>query len=284
MEANKVPVVISGHDHHDYLSVVTSPDGEHHVHQLITQSDSSKFYNPKTPASAKDVPIQQDLGRIGYYIFTVDGTQVTIDYYGDTTGGGYYGPNGGSFDFVKMSTVTYNLNGLDPIVAQGGSYSTISDDTTKAFAMEHGFKGTSMSILSGTNGDTSTTNYGKPISKDVTTSWAKAERGLAGDILTLGGMSMLPGDETDQYVLSMSCDGRGHLPGGGFGIATKDEDGKWVNAVDMNLGGASTPPFVSGPWESSYGLGTYGVDPATGTAWAVINYDGTFAIDKLKIK
>lgn len=279
MQANDVPVVVSGHDHHHHLSLVTSPDGQSHVHQLITQSDSSKFYTPREPASANDVPIQQDLDRIGYYIFTVDGTQVTIDYYGDATGGGYYGPDGGSFNFVKMSTVTYNLNGLDPIVAQGASYSTTIDDTTKASAMEHGFKGTSMSILAGTNGDTSTTNYGKAISKDVTTCWERSERGLASDILALGGMSMLPGDEADQYVLSMSCDDRGSLRHGNFGIAAKDEKGNWVNAVNMNVGGGRTE-FVSGPWESKYGLGAYGVDPATRTAWAVINYDGSFAIGR----
>ena len=207
----------------------------------------------------------------------MDGTQVTIDYYADAAGNDYYGPDGGGFDFVKMSTVTYNLNGQNAIVAQGGSYSSISDDTANASALGNGFRGTSMSILGGINGDIGTTNYGKPISKDVTTSWTEAEPGLASDILTLGGLSMLPGEETDQYVLSMNCDGRGYLPNGGFGITAKDEEGNWVNAVDLNEGG--TPEFVSGPWESGYGLGTYGVDPASRTAWVVINYGGSFAID-----
>ena len=63
---------------------------------------------------------------------------------------------------------------------------------------------------------------------------------------------------------------------GGFGIATKDANGNWVNAVDMNLGG--TKKFVVGPWNSSYELGTYGVDPRAHTAWAVINYNGDFAV------
>lgn len=111
MQANKVPLVISGHDHHHYLSLVTSPDGRSQVHQLITQSDSSKFYTPIPPSSANDVQIQQDLGRIGYYIFTVDGPRVTIDYYGDATGGSDYGLNGGTFNFVKISTISYN--GID---------------------------------------------------------------------------------------------------------------------------------------------------------------------------
>ena len=113
----------------------------------------------------------------------------------------------------------------------------------------------------------------------VRTGQTQAERGLASDILTLGGMSMLPGDETDEYVLSMSYTGKGRLPNGGFGIAAQDNHGNWVNAVTMNTGG--TPDFVSGPWDSSYGLGTYGIDPATKTAWAVLNYEGNFAIDNV---
>ena len=36
--------------------------------------------------------------------------------------------------------------------------------------------------------------------------------------------------------------------------------------------------FVHGPWKEGYELGTYGIDPKTGTAWAVINYNGEFAV------
>jgi hypothetical protein len=33
--------------------------------------------------------------------------------------------------------------------------------------------------------------------------------------------------------------------------------------------------FVLGAWKSFYPLGTYGVDPATQTAWAVVNTTGS---------
>lgn len=33
-----------------------------------------------------------------------------------------------------------------------------------------------------------------------------------------------------------------------------------------------------GPWDPSCALGTYGVDPSTKTAWAVLDYDGDFAV------
>ena len=44
----------------------------------------------------------------------------------------------------------------------------------------------------------------------------------------------------------------------------------------MNSGGVRK--FVHGPWKAQYGLGTYGVDPWTHTAWAVLTYDGKFAV------
>ncbi len=53
-------------------------------------------------------------------------------------------------------------------------------------------------------------------------------------------------------------------------------EGKWINAVDRNFSG--TRKFVVGPYKAKYGLGTYGVDPSTKTAWAVVNYSADFAV------
>jgi hypothetical protein len=44
----------------------------------------------------------------------------------------------------------------------------------------------------------------------------------------------------------------------------------------MNFGG--TREFKPGPYVSGYELGTYGFDPDTRTAWAVINYNADFAV------
>ena len=111
MQANEVPGVISGHDHNHYYSLVTSPDGNSQVYQLITQSDSSKFYTPEEPYSNNDLTIEQDLYRVGYYIVTVEKKDVTIDYYADTAHGNtsYYGEGGGTFTFEKISTISYEL-------------------------------------------------------------------------------------------------------------------------------------------------------------------------------
>ena len=139
------------------MSIVTSPDGQSKVHQIISASDSSKFYVPTLPASANDTPIQQDLGRVGYYIYTVNGSRVIVDYYADAAGGNSYRLGGGPFDFRQVSSVSYSLNGKDNLVAEGHSYA-MSDDTTLAAKMGSGFMGTAMPILSGSNGSSKKTN------------------------------------------------------------------------------------------------------------------------------
>jgi len=283
LQNNNVRYMICGHDHHHYLSMVTAKDPassapDVKVHQYILQSDSSKFYTPGTPVSANDAPIDQDLYRVGYYIFTVNGPRVTMDYYGDTTGNLYYGLYGQAFNFVKIASYQFSLNGKGNLVAQGGSYA-MTDDTTLAESLETGFKHTSMAILSGKNASIQVTNYNKKESNDVNTGWKASDSTLASDILVLSGMSRLPGTITDTYVLSMSYIGSDEQAAlGNFAILAQDAQGRWMNAVKMNFSGA--PNFVLGPWDSSkgYTLGAYGVDKATKTAWAILNYNGAFAV------
>jgi hypothetical protein len=93
LQKNEVKYYISGHDHIHQRSIITSPDGASKVEQLICASDSSKFYTPK-PASdpkwfgqkAREASLSQELYTIGYYIFTVDGPRVTVEYYSDDHG------------------------------------------------------------------------------------------------------------------------------------------------------------------------------------------------------
>ena len=130
LQDNGVIYYISGHDHMHQRSIITSPDGASKVEQLICASDSSKFYTPK-PASdpkwfgqkAREASISQELYTIGYYIFTIDGPRVTVDYYSDDHGkwqsdGSY--PNGPGLpdtgitpmlNFVKKETWGYTLSG-----------------------------------------------------------------------------------------------------------------------------------------------------------------------------
>ena len=62
-----------------------------------------------------------------------------------------------------------------------------------------------------------------------------------------------------------------------FQLVTRDKDGDWVNAAEMSIGVNRTKKVV-GPWRPGYAVGTYGVDRASNTVWAVINYNGEFAV------
>ncbi|MDR3460247.1 MAG: metallophosphoesterase [Verrucomicrobiae bacterium] len=289
LATNNVHFYISGHDHHHYDSIVKSPLSNHSVHQIISASDSSKFYTPGLPVSANDTPISQDLYKLGYYIYTVDGPRVTVDYYGVdvTTDPSYKVATGESIvtntpvltgRWQKILSYGYSLNGREFVLPEGTSYATIADNTAKAVANgETGYLGTSMQMLGGSNTSATANNYGKPHSKAVDTGWAPAN-GTASDILTLWGTTDT-GNQADTVALAVSYNpaaaSAAELANGSFALVSQDTNGNWVNAVNLNTGGNAQ--FVSGPYVSGYSLGTYGVDTNAGTVWAVVNHQGSFA-------
>ncbi len=300
MVANGARYAMGGHDHMHHRSLIKSPDGKSQVQELICSSNAYKFYVPNKPsndstyngsANLRETPISQELGTIGYYIFTVDGPRVSVDYYASDNGqpgNGMTGPNPGRINmtampplaFTRRETYGYSLNGREFIVAQGESYAKTEDR----------FGNTSAKILDGINGSKNADFAARPLSKAVDTGWtpkdaADTKNGvLASDILTLWGMAELGSDQTDTYVLSMTYDPEQKLPSdyknGGFGLVTRNAAGQWIDAVDANTGGSKK--LALGPWKSEYGLGTYGIDTATHTAWAVINRNGDYAVAELK--
>ncbi len=284
---NGVRYYMGGHDHIHNRAIVTSPSGTSTVQNIVAASDSYKFYIPQVPSNdvkydnpAREMEISQELFTIGYYIVTVDGPRVTVDYYAS--------PNGCSGDcdetydvipytFTKHETFGYSLNGREFLVAQGQSYTAVQDS----------FGGTTARILEGSNGSTANDYAGRSFTKAVDTGWApktvgtpKTDSDTASDILTLWGMADLGSDDTDVFTLALNYNAEmsrpEHLGEGLFGLATRDADGNWINAVDRNIGG--TKKFVMGPWRPGYQLGTYGIDPGTQTAWAVVNYNADFAV------
>lgn len=297
LQNNGVRYEIGGHDHNHTRSIVTSPDGQFSLQNIITSSNSYKFYTPQIPSNdekydlpafnmLRETPIVQELYTVGYYIVTVDGPKVTVDHYASDNGCGGTLGNGvdcdltvtPALDIYPRETFGYSLNGKEFRIAQGESYDVVEDS----------FRGTDAKILDGVNASSITILDGRPTIKDVNTGWTSKndidcrhhrhqKKDLASNILTLWGMADLGSEQTDTYVLSMNYDKMPtHLGHGGFGIATKDKDGEWVNAVDMNFGG--TEKFVQGRWKPGYELGTYGIDPKSKTAWAVLNYNGDFAV------
>lgn len=283
LSSGGVRYLFNGHDHVHNRAVVKSPDSKASVQNITASSNSYKFYVPKIPSNdaaynnpTRETEIAQELFTIGYYIVTVDGPKVNVDFYS--------APNGCNGDcdlvttpmlnpFTKRESFGYSMNGKEFLVAQGQSYTAIADDHSRTTAR----------ILSGTNDSTGTDFAARPLSQVVNTGWTEGTCQAASDVLSLWGMrSILGSVQTPTFTLSMSYDhhaGRhADLEGGRFGLATR-VNGKWVNAVDMNIGAnyGGARKFVYGPWAPGYTLGTYGVDPVSHTVWAVINYNADFA-------
>jgi hypothetical protein len=288
---NGVRYYIGGHDHMHNRSIVTTTDGKTaSVQDIIAASDSSKFYQPNNPSNdvTYDVPafghtrqtqLVQEINTVGYYIVTINGPIASVDFYSaqinatgpGTPGSEYLIATTPPLAFVKRETFGYGLNGKEFIVAEGATYTTVSDN----------YAGTTAAILSGTNMNTAQDASGRALNASVDTGWAAATCATASSVLSLWVTpTTLGSGQTDTYALQLNAGAtpapKSVLTGGSFGLATQDANGNWINAVNKNYGGTKT--FVSGPWTAAYGLGTYGVDPATGNAWAIVNYSANFAI------
>jgi len=308
MASNGVGYYIHGHDHIYDRSFVSTTTGTAKVMQILASSNSSKFYvpagsltNAKTNGGMSnddyyDVPafgirrrqvLAQQLNSVGFQIVTIDGPNVTVEYYAvvvpiDMTLSINAGatselqiPAVSSYNFTKQETFGYSFAGKQFVIPSGRDYTSIEDTSAQ---VANG-RITTAKILAGTNLNQATDANGVLLTKSVNTGWAPRDcDGLASDILYLWGMGAnLGSDQTDTFVLSMSYDKEPiHLGNGGFGIAMRVGGGNWVNVVDMNFGGKKK--FVVGPWQSRFKLGTYGVDPSSRTAWAIINVNGQFAV------
>ncbi len=291
LHSNGTGYYISGHDHMHHRSIVSSSDGSARVPQIITASNSYKFYTPRTGDDKRETPLGQELYTIGYYIVTIEGPRVTVDFYSSSHGRKFTWVQRQSLDSIPSSFAFflrerfgYSLNGRQFEIPREGSYIDVTDS----------YRGTTAKILAGTNQDTKTDYLNRNLTKTVNTGWADPHRvgDAVSDIFTLWGMTdnlslysgsgLLPASDrvqvTDEYVLSMSCGSQKtsafELSSGKIGIAARNKDNEWVNAVKLNHGG--TTSFKKGPYKSGYGLGTYGVDPGTMTVWAVINHEGDF--------
>lgn len=303
LATNKVDYHMLGHDHIYDRSIITTTDGSSaRFQQILCASDSSKFYIPTTPANdilydlmglgttvgkstkqiARQTQIAQELNTVGYYIFTVDGPNVTVDFYSAPVyptyaGGEYLITTSPTLTFTKRDTFGKSLNGKEFVVAQGMPYNSYVQDTFTAAA---GGNNTAAMILGGYNGTAQFDGSGRALNKAVDTGWSPKTSTTASDILTLWGMSSgLGTSTTDTYALSLSFSSTGlttaQLQSGSIGLATVDANGNWTNAVNQNFGG--TKKFVFGAYDPSYPLGTYGVDTTRNSVWAVINYNSSFA-------
>jgi Calcineurin-like phosphoesterase len=288
--SNGVRYSIGGHDHMHHRSIVLSPDNRGYVNQIICSSNSYKFYTPLIPANdtryntpERELPIEQELYTIGYYIFTVDGPKVTVDYYSSLNGCSTSWESTADCDlkatprlsFVKRETFGYSLNGKEFIVKPGDEL-TIVADTCKINNSQH----TVAAIISGTNLTSNKLYDGRNTVQDINTGWEirsdiDIAAGVVSDQLTLWGMQDVIGNKKcDTYVLSMSYDTTLRGP---LSIYSKDSLGNW-NKTANNNNVSNESHFVIGPYRQTFELGTYGIDPATHTVWAVVDHDGDFTV------
>jgi hypothetical protein len=74
----------------------------------------------------------------------------------------------------------------------------------------------------------------------------------------------ISGTTTDTYVVELTVGG---MASDSF-LAWLDGSNNWV---------AAGSNFITGAWNSSYTLGDYGFDPSTSSAWAVVDFGGSFS-------
>lgn len=277
---NDVRYHICGHDHmHDRSYVYTTDGATAKVTQIVTASDSSKFYTPKSTSNddqygggIRQKIIAQELYYIGYYIITIDGDHVTIDYYSSPAYSDKEFTTTPTLNFTLRESFGYSLKGESFLIGQNESYTAVNVTSPKAY-------GTQAQILAGNNGCQLTDAADREFNVEVSTGWYDAQDSLS-DILVMRGMDYNMGsDRTDVYTLSITYNSSSvtdeMISSKAFGLAALNSDGKWVKAVSLNS--TNNTKFVNGAWQSGYEIGTWGVDTSSNTVWAVINFDGRFA-------
>lgn len=290
MQDNGARYYFCGHDHIYHRAIVTSPEPAHafHAQQIITGSDSYKFYDPAPPYSANEQPLVQERDAVGYTIVSVDGPKVVVRYYsvpvavepGNARGEiATWTP---AKAWTLQDTFGYSLNGKEFLVKRGESFAGVKD----AIPAGGGFAGTSMAILGGTNNVVGTTlddtQAGRrDLANEVTTGWSPRRAGHYSDVLTIWGLrDALGSDKCDPYVLAMSYDPQAVpadvLASNHMTLCASSGKGQWVSAVSLNSAG--TERFVAGPYQPGLPVGAWGINPQDHTVWAVLDHEGEFAV------
>ncbi|MCC7493253.1 MAG: metallophosphoesterase [Fimbriimonadaceae bacterium] len=276
--------IFSGHDHLYHRALVTSPDAARSatVQQIIAGSNSYKFYDPRLPYSSNEQPLIQERKSVGYLIVTVDGPRVQADYYSvpcqlviNGNISSWHSPGA----FPQADRFGYSTNGQGFVVAPGESFTKVLD----AAPSGPGWVGSRLELLGGENtvvGTTADEEYviRRPTANHVTTGWQPAPLpALVSDVVSLWGMRIRPrSPRSNPYCLALSYD-TARVPAAQAGRLTllvRTSRG-WVPAVSRNTAGR--PRYVEGAY-TNQPLGTAGVLAEAGRVWAVLDYDGDFAV------
>ncbi len=172
--------------------------------------------------------------------------------------------------FTVANTITLSGGTLAQQTASGSSYAALHAFTGNA----DGSPVTTAQFLGGQAGGATT------VSGDFSlTSGAENDSRRVSEVFHLGGVSVVDAGtgQTDIFVLQLQLapslvDSTSYL---GW---LDPETNLWTNAVDGNFGGTST--FIEGAYDpaTDFQLGTYGIDTTTGTVWAVLDHNSSFAV------
>ena len=271
---NKVYAYISGHDHLLQHSLIDEPGpGGKTVEQFIFQGASWKLYpalvsptidekfNVPAYGKTRETLINSETGTIGYQIFEVDGPRVEANSWAALTGI-TWGELKESMDLRDKFEIRHrwgwSLRGKQTVLKQNDDLSALNDV----------YQGTEVKILSGKWKATTKDFYRRELSALASTDW-RSLAGFQSAVWTVWGLEVENGKwDTPTYTLSMTVKE-------GADVSDKTclmrlEDGHWRCA--------GAEPLQNGPWSSTQKLGAQGYDPATKTAWAVVNRGGDFAV------
>lgn len=132
--------------------------------------------------------------------------------------------------------------------------------------------GTGVELLHGAAGSGGAGEFG--LNRDVNLSVT------GGDGEAYGNLVELTGTENDTFTIRLFYEQPDLIAHFGSEenilLGWLNEEGMWVNAVEGNNGG--TAALIDGGPDSSYALGSYGIDTDNNSVWAVINHNSVFGI------
>ena len=289
MAGNGAEAYFSGHDH-QYSRSAAVKDGDFLMHHLVTGSNAEKYYRFEYEINTGDeVGFKQINDQVGYTVVTIDGPLVRIEHFSSFHPDPQDPDEVWNPEWILVDRTVYSTNGSQYAVEAQGSYAGLGS----ASPVGSEFVGTTALILDGTNEtweevttdpDESITPVASRMGNLVSFGWQTREsledeqngHTPAGDVLLLDGMADNPGAHTDAFVLQLSYDDSLVEEETGLRLAGHN-GGTWTRAILANDSGSSAH-LVYGPWEAGYGLGTYGIDVAANTVWAVLDHDGSFAV------
>lgn len=282
LSGNGVRLYFGGHDHvQDRALIASSNDSAVRLQTVALGSDSYKFGTPyavshditwNLPAFGRTLrtPLSQELGRIGFTVATIDGPRAIFETWSAPSG-----QVDGTITIVPdlsgqwslRERYGYSLDGKAFLVSQGQRYAGIADSG----------QGTKARLLGGNNTCRGKEYAGISFAQHVTTGWSRSA-GSASATFSLWGMECGKGDfATPRYAIALGLDTDAPIANALAGNLTlgRLEDSTWIRVAGNDS--ATRLPLVR-PWQENDAIGTWGVDTATRSVWAVTDRGGDLAI------